>query len=130
MTFIDLLPMLILTVLVPFSIAGFFYYRFLKRKNQEESEQEEIFSEDIIEMPCDEPPLTEIRATVLRMRCEVNTYGTKTPHCHEEYFITFADEYENELTYSVDKDTYLTLSEGQKGTIAIVNDRFYGFAED
>ncbi len=80
--------------------------------------------------PPEEPPLTEIRATIVRMRCEVNTYGVKIPQCREEYFITFLDEYGNEFTHSVDKDTYLSLSEGQKGTVAIVNENFYGFAED
>ncbi|MBQ8497301.1 MAG: hypothetical protein IJ489_07625 [Clostridia bacterium] len=123
-------PISTLIVLMPLILLGIFSFFIFRRKKTERAEQNEPLAEDNAEPLYDEPPLTEIRATVLRMRCEVNSYGTKTPHCHEEYFVTFLDEYDKELTYAVDKDTYLTLSEGQKGTVAIVNDRFYGFAED
>lgn len=129
----SMLPTVIMLTLIPFILAGISYYFFLRRRKREEAKQDdatprddESYEEDI----CKEPPLTEIRATVLHMQCEVNTYGTKTPHCEEEYFITFLDEYDKEITFSVDKETYLSLYEGQKGTIAVVNDRFYGFAED
>lgn len=127
------MPIAIILMIAPFILAGIAYYFFLRRRKREELEQDKVKPHD--DEPyeadvCEEPPLTEIRATVLRMRCEVNTYGTKTPHCEEEYFVTFLDEYEKEITFSVDKETYLSLSEGQKGTVAVVNDRFYGFAED
>lgn len=129
----SMLPTVIMLTLIPFILAGISYYFFLRRRKREEAKQDdatprddESYEEDI----CKEPPLTEIRATVLRMRCEVNSYGTKIPRCEEEYFVTFLDEYDEEITFAVDKESYLSLSEGQKGTLAVVNERFYGFSED
>lgn len=119
-----------LPILLTLSLGGLSYYFFLRRKKREEEAQDEIVPEVFDEITCEEPPLTEIRATVLRMQCEVNTYGTKNPQCVEEYFVTFLDEYEKEITFPVDQETYFSLFEGQKGTIAVVNERFYGFCED
>ena len=126
-------PDTIFMILLPLLLVGIASYLLFRRRMFSTPKQTAISDpaltyDDTIDD--EEPPLTEIPATILRMRCEINTYGTKIPQCREEYFITFLDEYGNEFTHSVDKDTYLSLSEGQKGTVAIVNEKFYGFAED
>ena len=85
---------------------------------------------ELLDESSDEPTLEEIHAQILLKQCGVSVYGTKFPECKSEFFITFITDDGTELTYPVSETTYLELEEKQKGTLAIVNNNFYGFYLD
>lgn len=80
-----------------------------------------------LEEPLEEPPLTEIDATVLKKECSVRTYGVKMPVSCKEFYITFSTFTGEIKRYGVSEELYLAVDEGTAGTIALVNDLFFDF---
>ena len=74
-----------------------------------------------------EQDLDEISAQVLSKNCGIKVYGTKTPDCCKEFSVTFLTTYGEEVQYKVLEEVYLSLEEGQNGTLATINGNFYGF---
>ena len=75
----------------------------------------------------EEPPLTEIAVTLVSKECLVKTYGYKMPQTKQEYYFVFETEDKKLLRYMVNEGEYHLYDEKQKGTIAIVNDNYFGF---
>ena len=92
----------------------------LAAKEGEEPEIEEEF----------EPELTEIHAVIEKMTCGVDTTGFKTVNIYKEFNVSFRKDDGELLELPVEEEFYLALEEGMVGTVAIVNDRFYGFCPD
>ena len=93
-----------------------FWFRSRKIKN------EEFFNE--------EPPITEINVKLIKKECFLKTYGIKYPETRQEYYFIFETNDKNILRYKVEESEYHSFDENQKGTIAIVNDNYYGFYVD
>lgn len=74
-----------------------------------------------------EQELDEVSAQVLSKNCGIKVYGTKTPDCCKEFSVTFLTTYGEEVQYKVLEEVYLSLEEGQNGTLATINGNFYGF---
>ena len=76
-----------------------------------------------------EEPLLEVRGTVKGIRCEVNgRYKGRVSTTH--YFVTFVDDFGKETEYEITEEEALCIKEGTRGTLAVVNNRFYGFCPD
>ena len=78
----------------------------------------------------EEPPLTEIKVKLISKECFVKTYGVKYPVTKQEYYFIFETNDKKILRYKVEESEYHSFDENQKGTIAIVNDNYYGFCVD
>lgn len=78
----------------------------------------------------DLPQIEEIRVTVSDMTCDTASYGYKIPKMEKLFRVEFMTEYDKLIELSVDEQTYLSLSVGTSGTVAIVNGNFYGFVPD
>lgn len=78
----------------------------------------------------DLPQIEEIHVTVSDMTCDTASYGYKTPKMEKLFRVEFMTEYDKLIELSVDEQTYLSLSVGVSGTVAIVNGNFYGFVPD
>ena len=74
-----------------------------------------------------EQELDEVSAQVLSKNCGIKVYGTKLPDCCKEFSVTFLTTYGEEVQYKVLEEVYLSLEEGQNGTLATINGNFYGF---
>ena len=86
-----------------------------KGKKQEETEVYE------------EPPLTEIKVKLVSKECFLKTYGIKYPQTKQEFYFAFETEDKKILRYKVEESEYHLYNENQVGTVAIVNDNYYGF---
>ncbi len=75
----------------------------------------------------EEPPLTEIKVMLIKKECFLKTYGIKYPQTKQEFYFAFETEDKKILRYKVEESEYHSFDENQKGTIAIVNDNYYGF---
>lgn len=96
---------------------------FIKLNNFKSKKQEEIET-------FEEPPLTEISATLVSKECLVKTYGIKYPETKQEFYFVFETDDKNLLRYRVEENEYHLYNENQKGTIALVNENYYGFCVD
>lgn len=74
-----------------------------------------------------EPTITEYDVRVLRKYCYVETYGTKSPQSVGEYYIEFLTFDGKELKFKVLAEDYHAITENSVGTLAVINDNFYGF---
>lgn len=78
----------------------------------------------------EEIPLVETHVRVETMECGVYIEGIKTPHSGKTFLIKFRADDGELLEHPVEEEFYLSLSEGQTGTLATLNGYFYGFAAD
>ena len=83
-----------------------------------------------LESPYVEPPIEEIPVTIVKLSCGAKLQGSKTPIAVKEFYAIFKTEDGEELELSVDEESYFSLEENKKGTLAIVNGNFYGFCEE
>ena len=83
-----------------------------------------------LEAPYEEPPIEEIPVTIVKLSCGAKLQGSKTPIAVKEFYANFRTEDGNEFELSVDEESYFSLEENKKGTLAIVNGNFYGFCEN
>ncbi len=74
-----------------------------------------------------EPEKSEKRVTVSRLACRVSSYGTKQSKTVKEYGVRFTSDDGEEFEYLLDEDFYLSLSEGQIGTLITVGGQIYDF---
>lgn len=96
-----------------------------KRKEQAAQEGNEVEHDEEFE-----PELTEIHAVIEKMTCGVDATGFKTVNVYKEFTVSFRKDDGELLELPVEEEFYLALEEGMVGTVAIVNDRFYGFCPD
>lgn len=82
------------------------------------------------QQPYFEPQLFEYKATVVEKYCQVENFGIKMPEHRKAFYITFQTYDGRRLKYGVLEDDYLRIEENQSGTLALVNDQFYGFCPD
>ena len=82
------------------------------------------------EQPYFEPQLFEYKATVVEKYCQVENFGIKMPEHRNAFYITFQTYDGRILKYGVLEDDYLQIEENQSGTLAVVNNQFYGFCPD
>lgn len=76
-------------------------------------------------------PLDECRATLVKKRCFTKTVGSKSSlSCQREFLLVFEDEFEREISLSVEEEIYLALEEGERGTLALSDGAFYSFTLD
>ena len=108
-----------------------FYLLFLSVKLSIESKKRNA---EMLEEPEEDegvlPEIQEYSVTVIGKRCEVNTYGSKPPRAQKEFYLGFRTDDGKELIFSVGEESYLEVEEGQKGTVAVLNDNYYGFCAD
>lgn len=107
-------------------IVAWIIYKIVSRTqadNSNDSNPKDINTEEIFE----EPPLTEIKVKLISKECFLKTYGIKMPQTKQEYYFNFETEDKKILRYKVEESEYHLYDENQKGTIAIVNDNYYGF---
>ena len=78
----------------------------------------------------EEPPLEEIVCCVRTKYCGISVSGGKVPTVGEDFCAVFVAEDGREFELAVEEEVYLSLEEGQKGTLAVVNGNFYGFCPD
>ncbi|MBQ7357178.1 MAG: hypothetical protein IJW65_00400 [Clostridia bacterium] len=123
----DATAYIILFLICCFIFSLFFILVKPNKKTKEQVAKEEA---ELIDESPDEPPLEEIHVEIILKQCGVSVYGIKTPQCASEFFITFLADDGTEITYPVSEEVYLELEENQKGTLAIVNNNFYGFCPD
>lgn len=71
--------------------------------------------------------ITEYDVRVLRKYCYVETYGTKLPQSVSEYYVEFLTLDGKELKFKVLAEDYHAIVENSVGTLAVINDNFYGF---
>ena len=91
------------------------------RKERKEEEKK-------LEESCDEPPLDEVDATVVSMRCRTGFSGShKSPQSIKEFYVTFRTSDGKEIEFKVDEAVYLSLDENLSGSLATLNGSFYGF---
>ena len=84
-----------------------------------------------LEQPYFEPQIFEYKATVIEKYCQVEGYGSvKMPQTRNSFYLAFKTYDGRILKYNVLEQDYLQIEEGQSGTLAIVNDNFYGFCPD
>ncbi len=83
------------------------------------------------EQPYFDPQLFEYKATVIEKRCGIENHGSvKMPQTCSAYYLTFKTYDGRILKYNVLEEDYFKIEEKQTGTLAVVNDRFYGFCPD
>ena len=99
-------------------VKSFFKLNIFKGKTEEVNETYE------------EPPLTEIKVKLISKECFLKTYGIKYPETKQEYYFIFETDDKKILRYKVEESEYHLYNENQKGTVAIVNDNYYGFCVD
>ena len=107
-------------------IVAWIIYKIVSRTqadNSNDSDPKDINTEEIFE----EPPLTEIKVKLISKECFLKSYGIKMPQTKQEYYFNFETEDKKILRYKVEESEYHLYDENQKGTIAIVNDNYYGF---
>ena len=78
----------------------------------------------------DGPELDEIGARIIAKACSTRTYGTKTTQMRREFTVTFRTDMGEERRFSVQEEFYLSVDEGDEGTLATLNGNFYGFDKD
>ena len=77
-----------------------------------------------------EPELIETEVRVISKRCGTKVYGSKSPQCRKEFYITFLTEDGEETEYPVEEEIYLSIHENETGTLATANGHFYGFCAE
>lgn len=98
------------------------YYRIDKAKRNREIQE----SWDKFE----EPPITEYHVTVFDMACDAESYGYAQPALEKSFHVVFLTDDGEKLELEVDEETYLSLSKGESGMLAVLNEKFYGFNSD
>ena len=82
------------------------------------------------EHPFEEPVLTEIRGQIISKEYRETYHGIKLPRFEAIFEITFRDIFGKDTVYTVPEEIFFTLEEGQTGTLAAINGKFYGFSPD
>ena len=72
----------------------------------------------------------EVNVVISGKRCGTRIVGVKSNVALKGFFITFTADDGRVFEFKVEEELYLSLEEGQKGSIAIVNDNFYGFCPE
>ena len=104
-------------------------YLFIKACIESHKEHKKLIQE--LEEPYVEPQIFDYKATVIEKRCGVENHGSvKMPQTHSAYYITFKTYDGRVLKFNVLEEDYFKIEENQTGTLAIVNDNFYGFCPD
>lgn len=78
----------------------------------------------------EEPELFEQSAVVLKKHCYAKASRRDSPLHDKHFFVTFQTEDGKTVEYPVWEELYLSVYEGQTGTIATANGNFYGFYAD
>ncbi len=85
---------------------------------------------DELEQPYFEPQLFEYKVTVAAKYCEVKSVGINFPETKKEFYVIFSAADGREYKYKLSEEEYLQIQENASGTLAVVNDNFYGFCPD
>ena len=101
----------------------------------EKKAQRQMMDEEPLDDTCgdtqdDTPALEEISCKIVELRCGTDVFGTKLPRVTKQFGVKVLTDDGQELEFLVDEDIYAALEEGVHGTVAIVNERFYGFWAD
>ncbi len=97
----------------------------------ERDRHEALFDEACDALPNpEEIPLVETHVSVERMECGVYVAGYKSPHSYMTFVVKFRTDSGELLEFGVEEELYLSLSEGQTGTLGTLNGFFYGFVPD
>ena len=83
-----------------------------------------------MDTPSEEPELFEQSAVVLKKHCYAKASRGSSPLHDKHFFVTFQTEDGKTVEYPVWEELYLSVYEGQTGTIATANGNFYGFSAD
>ncbi len=102
--------------------------RIIKRFIDDNKRNKELLSE--LEQPYFEPQLFEYKVTVSQKYCEVKNYGVRFPETKKEFYVVFSASDGREYKYTVSEEEYLQIEENTTGTLAVVNQNFYGFCPD
>ena len=73
---------------------------------------------------------TEFHATVIDMRCQVNTVGHKMPKTVKTFEIAFRDDEGNTQVISVPEEYYAAFEKDSAGILTLVDGEFYSFEID
>ena len=102
---------------------------FIKSLIDEHKRKKQLLEE--LEQPYCDPQLFEYKATVIEKYCQVENHGSvKMPQTRSAYYLTFKTYDGRILKYNVLEADYLQIEENQTGTLAVVNDKFYGFCPE
>lgn len=83
-----------------------------------------------MDTPAEEPALLEQSAVVLDKYCYAKASRRSSPLHDKHFFVKFQTEDGKTVEYPVWEEFYLSVYEGQTGTLATANGNFYGFCED
>ncbi len=83
-----------------------------------------------MDIPAEEPALLEQNAVVVGKRCYAHAHRSSSPLHDKNFFVSFRTEDGKTVEYPVWEEFYLSVYEGQTGTLATANGNFYGFCED
>lgn len=100
---------------------------YIKARKKSRAENEQILAE--LEDDS-ETELCETHGRVAEKLCGTRAYGTNDPHFEKGFFIVFETDGGETLEYRVDEETYLAVQEGETGTVAACDGRFFGFCPD
>lgn len=76
------------------------------------------------------PELVEQNAVVVGKRCYAHAHRSSSPLHDKNFFVSFQTQDGKTVEYPVWEEFYLSVYEGQTGTIATANGNFYGFCTD
>lgn len=102
---------------------AFCFLLMLKNRKSEIAESEVTEDAELLA----EPEITEIRATVSEIKCEVKVWGTKTPQVIKEFCVSFVDDTGKTYDFKVPEEMYEGFEEGQVGILTLSNGNIYGF---
>lgn len=110
-------------------VLGVMIIAFVKACIKSRKEHQQLLEE--MEQPYVDPQIFEYKATVIEKCCCVENHGSaKMPISCKAYYLTFKTYDGRILKYNVLEQDYFEIEENQTGTLAVVNEGFYGFCPD
>ena len=80
-----------------------------------------------LDEPIEELPIEALDVTVLELRCGVKIEGIKQPTTVRNFEVTFLTDDGEKLKFYVSEELYLALSEGERGSLALLNGQIYDY---
>lgn len=117
-------PVMYIFFTVAVLFVAFIVWLFKRYKKEIIQEQEDL------EKAPEDYPLVTVNAVVKEMRCGTSMVGMKSPKSTKFFMIMFLTENNENLTYQVSEELYLSLSEGMNGSLATINGNFFDFQVD
>ncbi len=110
-------------IVAPFAVLIFCIVKYVP-------DEEARRAEEMLDEPVGDLDIETVEVTVLTLRCGVGNVGLRLPKTVKGFIVTFLTDEGESLEFSVSEEFYLSLKEGERGTLALLDGALYDFVSD